>query len=164
MAIKAYFSQSSNVIWWMTYAFVAIILQSILPGVDFLLPGYIVAMQEKNLKQFCWVGIIFVILQEGMGTLAFGAVLLWYLSIILIYLAGHWLFEVESLPFIFLLSIASSLAHYMVVIFIGNLSEIQIPEKTLIDKCVYQAFLTPFMWNLAHYTRRGIRYAFETKN
>lgn len=157
-------SRSSNVVWWLVYTFAGIVLQSLISGVDFLVPGYIVAMQEKNIKQFILVGISFIFLQEGMGTLPFGAVLLWYLLIILIYVAGHWLFEVESLPFIFLLSVASSIAYYMVVLFIANLSDIQINEKLLIDECVYQAFITPFMWNFAHYTRRGIRYAIEARN
>ena len=149
----------ANLFWWIGYAILAIMAQIIIPGVDFFLPGFIVAMQERKAKQFAWVALSFLILQEGMGTMAFGAVFLWYLTIIIFYIAGQWLFEVESLSFILLLSVVLSITHYMVIVSLAGLQGMQINLQSLIDESVYQAFVTPFLWHFAHYTRRGLRYA-----
>jgi len=145
----------ANLFWWFGYVILAIILQSIIPGVDFLLPGFIVAMQERKIKQFAWVALSFLILQEGMGTMAFGAVFLWYIAILVFYIAGQWFFEAESLSFILLLSVVLSVAHYVVIVNLAGLQDMHINAQTLIDESVYQAFLTPFLWHFAQYTRRG---------
>ena len=149
----------ANVSWWLTYVILAIILQAFVPGVDFLLPGFIVAMQEYKIKQFIWVTFSFIILQEGMGTMAFGAVFLWYMIIIMFYVAGQWLFEVRSISFILLLSVVLSCTHYMVIVSLASLQDMHINIQSLIDESVYQAFVTPFLWCVAHYSRRGLRYA-----
>ena len=38
----------ANIGWWVAYACIAIVLQSRAPGLDFLLPGFILAIQERN--------------------------------------------------------------------------------------------------------------------
>ena len=64
--------------WWLCYAFVGIALQALMPGLDFLLPGFILALQERRISQVLAVGAFFVLVQEGMGSMAFGGTLLWY--------------------------------------------------------------------------------------
>ena len=61
-----------NVGWWLCYAFAGITLQALMPGLDFLLPGFILALQERRYPQILAVGACFVLLQEGMGSMAFG--------------------------------------------------------------------------------------------
>ncbi len=151
----------ANFFWWLGYVILAVILQARVPGVDFLLPGFIVAMQEAKVKQFIWVALSFLLLQEGMGTMAFGAVFLWYLTIIILYIAGQWLFEVESLAFVLLLSLVLSVSHYVVMFLLADLQDMYINTQSLMDESAYQAFVTPFLWHLAHYTRRGLRNATE---
>lgn len=147
----------ANILWWVSYVILAIILQAFIPGVDFLLPGLIVALQEHKIKQFIWVALSFLILQEGMGTMAFGAVFLWYIIIIMLYIAGQWLFEVENILFILLISVALSVSHYLVIVALAGLQNMHINIQSLIDESVYQAFVTPFLWCVAYYTRRGLR-------
>lgn len=149
----------ANFSWWVGYVILAVILQAFIPGVDFLLPGFIVAMQEHKTKQFAWVAISFLILQEGMGTMAFGAVFLWYIIIMMLYIAGQWLFEVENIFFILFLSVVLSFTHYLVIVTLAGLQNMHINVQSLIDESVYQAFVTPFLWCVAYYTRRGLRYA-----
>lgn len=151
--------QVANIAWWILYIAIAIVLQSSIPGVDFFIPAYIIAIQERKIWQFVWVLVAFVFLQEGMGTLPFGSVLLWYATIVGLYIVTSWLFEAESLPFLILLSIALSIAHYAIIVFMCTLAGAVLDRNILLDECVYQMFLTPFIWQLAKYTRKGTRYA-----
>lgn len=150
-----------NILWWFSFTFIAITLQSYVAGVDFLIPGFIVLLQERSIKQFLWVTGIFLILQEGMGTMAFGSVLLWYFSAVALFILGKWLFEVQSLAFILLLSIALSATRYAILVLFANLQDLYINESRLFDYSVYQALLMPFLWNIASFTRRGIRHEVE---
>lgn len=147
-----------NILWWFTFSCIAITLQAFMPGVDFLIPGFIVLLQERSIKQFLVVTSIFLILQEGMGTMAFGSVLLWYFTAVALFIIGKWLFEVESLAFILLLSIALSITRYAILLLFANLQDIYVNEARLFDYSVYQALLMPFLWNVASFTRRGFRH------
>ena len=78
----------ANIGWWVAYACIAIVLQSRAPGLDFLLPGFILAIQERNGAQFLWVAVFFLLLQEGMGNMAFGGTLLWYALAVFLFRLG----------------------------------------------------------------------------
>lgn len=148
-----------NIAWWFLYACTAVLFQCFTVGVDFLLPGIIVALQERKFFQFMAVFCFFILLQEGMGTMPFGNVLLWYLLVIIFFYAWQWFFEVESFIFIILLSAALAVSHYYIVSILATVQDIYINEKSLRDECFYQLFLTPFIWHMMNYLRRGVRYA-----
>ena len=40
-----------NLLWWALYTCIGISLQAVLPGLDFLLPGLILAIQERKKNQ-----------------------------------------------------------------------------------------------------------------
>ena len=65
-----------NFIWWFVFFIIAIVAQSILSGIDFLLVGVIIALQERRIGQLIWVIFAAILLQEGVGTLPFGSVIL----------------------------------------------------------------------------------------
>lgn len=148
----------ANIGWWLAYACIAIVLQSRVPGLDFLLPGFILAIQERNGVQFAWVAVFFLLLQEGMGSMAFGGTLLWYGLAVLLFYLGYSLFEVESFLFIFLLSGCLGATHYVVFSIMAGLQDIPVHPQRLMDESVFQALLTPFLWRLAHFSRRFLRH------
>lgn len=147
-----------NVGWWIGYACIAIILQSRFPGLDFLLPGFILAIQERKPVQLAWVAAFFLLLQEGMGSMAFGGTLLWYALAVAFFFLGYSLFEVESFLFIFLLSGCLGLTHYAVFSIMAGLQDIPVNSRTLTDESVFQALMTPFLWRLAHFSRRFLNH------
>lgn len=151
-----------NVGWWVAYAFMAVVLQVAFPGLDFLLPGFILAIQERDPVQLIWVTGFFLLLQEGMGSMAFGGTLLWYTLAVALFVLGHSLFEVESFLFIFLLSGCLGATHYIVFSLMTNLQDIPFNANTLMEESVFQALLTPFVWRLARFTRRLGKYADPT--
>ncbi len=152
----------SNIVWWIIYTIFAIYLQTKVQGFDALLPGFIIILQEGRIRQGLWLIPIYFIIQEGMGTMAFGTIFLCYSSVVIIYLTTRWLFEVESLPFILLLSFTSSFVHYWIIIVMGNLQDMHFDVQKVFDANIYQAFLTPIIWYLAYFSRRGFRYAAQS--
>lgn len=148
-----------NVLWWFVYSSFALFLQIYTVGVDFFIPGIIVALQEKRIWQTCIVLGIFIVIQEGIGTMPFGNVFLWYSLTIIFFYAWRWFFEVESLMFILLLSLALSVSHYFIVSVLASVQDIYIDYNALRDECVYQMLLTPIIWHAISYLRKGLRNA-----
>lgn len=141
------------------YACAAIFLQIYTIGVDFFIPGIIVALQEKKIWQTGIVIASFIVIQEGMGTMPFGNIFLWYSLTIIFFYAWRWFFEVESLMFILLLSLALSVSHYFIVSVLASVQDIYINYNALRDECVYQMLLTPIIWHAISYLRKGFRNA-----
>ena len=146
-----------NFAWWFIYIVIAICLQKIVHGVDFLLPGLIVALQERKIKQFLIIVTVFILIQEGTGTMPFGNIFLWYFLVIIFFYSWQWFFEVESFIFILLLSLALSLSHYLIIVILADIQDIYINFRELQDECVYQMFLTPLVWHLVNFLRRGLQ-------
>jgi hypothetical protein len=66
-----------RIVWWMGFTACGIWAQSHVPGVDFLVPGLILSLQVEKASQTVWLGLVWLLLQEGMGSLPFGFGLLW---------------------------------------------------------------------------------------
>ena len=66
-----------NIIWWLIFFVLCVIAQSILSGIDFLIIGVIIAMQERRVIQLFWVILAAIFVQEGVGSMPFGSALLW---------------------------------------------------------------------------------------
>ncbi|MBQ4616015.1 MAG: hypothetical protein IJB29_04810 [Mailhella sp.] len=148
----------ANVGWWLLYAFAAISLQAVLPGVDFLFPGFILALQERRIFQTLFLGCVFMLAQEGMGSMAFGGTLLWYAVTALAYYVACSLFQGGSFLFIFLLAVILSGAHYVIFGVLASLQGIPWEPALLLDECFFQAVLTPCIWLAASSLRRGVRH------
>ncbi|MBQ3172193.1 MAG: hypothetical protein IJB53_09845 [Mailhella sp.] len=147
-----------NACWWLIYAFAAIAMQAALPGLDFLLPGFILALQERRLFQTLLLGAAFTMAQEGMGSMFFGGTLLWYAVTAAAFYAACSLFQGRSFLFIFLLSALLSGVRYVIFGFLSTLQDIPWEPSLLLDECFLQALLTPFIWAAASALRRGVKH------
>lgn len=148
-----------NFLWWFLYTCLAVILQSAFAGLDFFLPGLIVAIQERRPVQLLWVLIVFCLMQEGMGSMAFGGSLLWYGSAVALFYLGYSLFEVENFLFIFLLSGCLVAMHLGIAQLMASLQNIPLNSSRLLEEGVFQALLTPFIWRAAQMSRGVLRNA-----
>lgn len=145
---------SRNVVWWVLFLAVGVWLQMVLPGVDMLLPGLILAIQERRPMQLIGVFLVTVLIQEGLGTLAFGACVLWYLSVTLLVIIGHWLFSTRSLFFVILLGLAAGVTRYAVTQLMVSLQNATLDNAVLLEECAMQAVVIPVFWKLAELSRR----------
>ena len=143
-----------NLVWWGGYASIGISLQAVLPGLDFLLPGLILAIQERKKAQFLWVEALFLLLQVGTGSMLFGGTLVSYALAPAFFYVGYSLFEVDSFPFIGLLSLCLGVVHYVTTALMSGLQGIPFHAPLVMDESVIQTLMTPFLRRFAQFTRR----------
>ena len=149
-------SKTRNAFWWGAFLFPAITLQRLFPGVDFLLVGLLVVLQERRYADLAWVLPLLVILQEGMGTREFGLILLWYVVVAALFLLGRWLFDVENFLYAFLLSACLAASYFAVAFLMSPLYAAPMDAHRLLDESVHLALFLPVCWKLAQLTRRWI--------
>jgi len=155
-------SKTRNAVWWGLFLFPAVTLQRFFPGVDFLLVGFLIILQERRYADLCWALPLLVMLQEGMGTRDFGVALLWYVVVAAIFFLGRWLFDVKNFLYAFLLSACLATCHFAVVFLMSPLYAVPVDAYRLLDESVYLALLLPVCWQLAQFTRRWV-YAVDTE-
>jgi hypothetical protein len=140
----------------MLYFIAGVWLQLRFPGVDALLPGLLIALQEKRWQQIAWVGFFCVLIQEGAGSLEFGASVLWYGGLILLFLGGRWFFVVNSLFFVVLLSGAMGVYTVVVMMSLASLQELAFPFTRLLEQGIAQAMIIPPLWGIAVMMRKKV--------
>ena len=156
--------RARNIFWWVVFFYVGICVQSILPGLDVLVIGLLLALHERRPLQIAWLLPVLVLVQEGGGTLDFGASILWYLAVVALFFIGCRLFEVENWLFMFLLSACLGVAHVSVIRLMTALQGVPIDEAALLDEGILQALVIPFGWHLAGVTRRFLVLSHENSN
>ncbi len=152
-----------NYTWWILSFIFSILGQRILPGIDILVVGLLISLQEHNPIQTSAILLISILLQEGCGTLDFGVSFLWYSCIIILFFIGRWLFEVENLLFVILLSLCIGLSKYSIITFMSRLQNF--PENSLFvfKECMLQSLYTPILWKIFSLTRTWVR-AYEDQS
>lgn len=141
--------KTRNLFWWGVFFICTIWMQALIPGVDLLVVGFIIALQERRYSQLFWVLLFCVLVQEGTGTLDFGASLIWYAMVAVFFFLGCWLFESANILFVFLLSACMGGAHYVLMRSMYALQYIPVDETRLLDESSLQGLLVPFVWMLA---------------
>ena len=140
--------------WWLAFLAVGICIQALTPGLDVLAVGLIILLQERDYRNLVWLLPLFVLVQEGMGTRPFGAVIVWYAATIVLFRLGRWLFEVENFVFVFLLSACLGAAYYGVTWLMAPLQNLSFNVEDTLDKALVQALFMPFAWRLLVAARR----------
>lgn len=142
-----------NVLWWLSFTLISIWLQDFFPGVDFLVVGLVVSLQEERPVQSFWLLLAFIILQEGAGTLAFGSSLLWYAMAILLFGIGRWMFQAQNFFFIILLGASLGATHFLLIPMMAYLQEFSVDRTVLFNECLNQALTFPFAWIVVYKLR-----------
>ena len=159
-SLKRWLSGIQNLLWWGLYFVAGVWVQQRFPGIDALLPGFLIALQEKRWQQRVWVGLFCVLIQEGTGSLAFGAAVLWYGGLFLLFLGGRWFFVTDSLFFVVLLSGAMGVYNVLVTLSLTSLQKLSFPLERLLEQSIAQALIIPPLWGIAMLTRKkGARHA-----
>ena len=92
-----------NIFWWLCFVALGICVQSLVPCLDALVVGLVILLQERDYKNLCWLLPLFVLLQEGIGTSPFGATIVWYALVCLIYRLLRWLLGLGNFFLVLLL-------------------------------------------------------------
>ena len=135
-----------QVLWWLAFVAMAICLQSLVPGLDALVVGLLVLLQEEDYRDMIWLLPLFTLLQEGMGTRPFGSIIVWYAATVVMYKVGRWLFNTKSFLFMFLLSACLGGAYFLVAWLMAPLQNMAFNVEDALNKSLAQALFLPFAW------------------
>jgi hypothetical protein len=135
-------------LWWGMFTVAGVWLQNLVPGVDFLMPGIVICLQENLLVWGGWLVLLWILLQEGTGSLAFGAALLCYGGLVGFYIGLRCYFEPENIVFIVLLSTLLAFWHFILGIGLASLQDLSISSSTLLKESMVQLAVFPAVWLL----------------
>ena len=143
-----------NIFWWVIFLILGLLIQLLLPGVDILLVGLIIALQEQKRVQLFWIFLIVMLLQEGTGTLAFGSSILSYSLVVLIFYMGKAFLEQNSMLFVLLVAVSAGVGHYVFTQTMASLQGLSLPFTRLLMESTIQTLLLPPLWFFAIALRR----------
>ncbi len=114
--------------WWIFITILGVFFKDWLTGIDFFLPALILCYQKKNFFCAFFLGIIWILIQEGSGDIPFGATLLWYMAVSFFYFFLKQFLATNNLIFITILSFISSCSYYVSIWIISSLQEIVVDQ------------------------------------
>lgn len=139
-----------RVAFWAVFTLGGMWLQSFIPGVDFLAPGLVLSLQEEKIRTTAILGFIWLLIQEGVGSLAFGSVVLWYGLLVALFFFGHWLFEAKNFVFMMILGACLGVLHFGLMHVMTQLQDWRAdPGRSLVE-AVVQAVVFPVQWGLIY--------------
>lgn len=138
-----------DTLWWLGYTLVGICIQLVLPGMDALAPGLLIALQEGRNWTFARLAVIFLLIQEGAGSMHFGAGILWYAGFAVIFTCSARLFVADNLLFVAGLSAGLGAWRAAVQLFMCAVQDIPVDHGLLLQESLLQALLIPVIWTLA---------------
>ena len=146
--------------WWLCYIICGICVQLVLPGMDALAPGLLLALQEGRRGVFFRLAFIFLFIQEGAGSLHFGSAILWYAGLVALFRFSARLFVADNLLFVAGLSAGLGVWRAAVQLFICAVQDIPVDHARLLQESLLQAVLIPVIWGLAYALRpKSLRHA-----
>ncbi len=145
-----------NLFWWAAFLMLGICVQQQAPGVDVLVAGLLIALQERKIVQAALVVLILILVQEGLGSLDFGSSVLWYMLVIGLFFTGRWLFETENWLFVLLLSVCLGVVHGGIFLLMAKLQYVPVEMAFLLDECILQALLVAVVWKVSMSLRRWL--------
>jgi hypothetical protein len=150
---------------WILFTLLGVVCQRLAPGVDFLAPGLVICLQERRGTSVVWLTLAFILLQEGVGSLAFGSMLLWYLALLLFYGLGRWLFESRNILFVFFLGLVMAAFRVPLLRVMGSLQDLTPAPGPLIIQGAVQTFVFVLEWRVAYFLyKRLVRYEDDSRS
>ena len=154
-------SPLANAIWWLGFTASGVCIEAVAPGLDALVPGVIILLQERDYKAMLWLLPLFILLQEGVGSSPFGGSVLWYLAVVICYRLGRRFFPAGNFIFVFALSAVLGAALYGLQWLQAPVRGIVFDMNATMDACLLQAAYVPFMWKLCAMLRPKAGHAEE---
>lgn len=96
----------ANTVWWIVFLIAGIILQATFPGLDALILGVLLLLEEKDYRRLVCIVPAVILLQDGMGTQAFGSAMLCIALCALLYRLSSGIASASRIGFYLFLSLA----------------------------------------------------------
>ncbi len=125
-------------------------MQQHVAGIDFLAPGFLIALAMRQKTEAAWLFLIFVLIQEGTGSLTFGTAMLWYGGQTLLFALSSHLFVLNNVLFISLMSLGLGVYRALLLLLMSALQDIPMNYNQIIFESIIQALVIPLVWWLAY--------------
>ncbi|RQD55521.1 MAG: hypothetical protein D5R98_10590 [Desulfonatronovibrio sp. MSAO_Bac4] len=135
-----------QVYFWLIFSVLAVWGQYFVPSMDFFTPGLVVLLQLGHVSMAMWLGFFWMMVQEGAGGLAFGAMILFYSGMIVFFYIGGVFFEVSNFLFTFLIFVFLVFFMRVVVSVLASLQGAVLPDNFLIHDILVQTGLYFLVW------------------
>lgn len=139
-----------RIVFWTGFTLFGLWMQSFVPGVDFLAPGLVLCLQEEKVRSTVGLALAWLLLQEGIGSLAFGTGLLWYGILAGLFFFGHWLFEAKNFFFMVILGACLGVMHFALTHVMAQLQDWLVPSGRVFMESLLQAVVFPVQWGLIY--------------
>ncbi|MFP4212497.1 MAG: hypothetical protein ACLFRL_00145 [Desulfohalobiaceae bacterium] len=133
-------------LFWILYTVAAVWLQSLFPGPDLFAPALLLLLQEQKLSRLSWLLPLWILIQEGSGSLYFGTSLLWYSGLILLFYYTENLLDTRGFLFIFLISTFAGLWQYLCLYLLSSLQELEVSRQLLLEQSLQTVLALPLLW------------------
>ncbi len=133
-------------LFWPLFVVLAVWMQLVFPGMDFLAAGIVLCMQQERPGKVLLLTLVCVVIQEGAGPLAFGASALRYGTLVVFFLLGRKLFEAGSPAFILLVAGFFSVAHYLSLKTMAGLQSLVVLDQRIFVDSVLLFFVFLVEW------------------
>ncbi|MFP4083363.1 MAG: hypothetical protein ACLFP9_02030 [Desulfonatronovibrio sp.] len=143
-------NKARPVIFCILFTFLAVWGQYFFHSVDFLAPGVVVLLQFGLLNLALWTGIMWMLIQEGTGGFAFGAMIMFYLGLLAAYYLGGAVFEVGNKFFVLLLFLFLAVYKNLIVSVMASLQDLDLSAQYSIEGVMVQTGVYFFVWLLIY--------------
>jgi hypothetical protein len=123
-------------------------------GLDFLAPGLLICLQSGQWWTAVWTAALWVLVQEGVGNLAFGVVIFFYAGMFVFFVLSRWLLEPENPLFIFFFSLLLAIWSWLALSGAVSFQELstKMPAPWAYVAKQWGAYIV--MWSVALFTFR----------
>ena len=149
-------------LWWTFYTVLAIWIQSLVSGADCFGPALVLCIQARRYGWLALLAPVWILFQEGAGSLPFGSVLLHYVGLIYFVFLVRAYISITSPLYILILSLFSGMWQVGVIRFVASLQGIQIVWQQILLQGACTAAVFPVLWafaSLIYHFRIAPRYA-----
>lgn len=133
-------------LFWLVYTLAAVWLQAFFPGPDLFAPALLLVLQERGYSRLGWLLPLWILIQEGSGSLHFGTSLLWYSGLILFFCSTRNLLDSRGFLFICLMSIFAGVWQFLCLYLLSGLQELQVPKEQLLQQALQTVLALPLLW------------------
>lgn len=145
-----------RILFWLIYSICALWGQFFVPSADFFLPALLLALQDDDSVQLFWVASIAILLQEGMGSLAFGSVVLLYGTLIFFFHIFQWYVKIRTYLFVLLFAFCATLLHNVVLVLFCFLQDFDYRHLLSVQQSFLYFVTIPLVWQFCIFIKQKV--------
>lgn len=131
---------------WILFTCAAVWAQYFFPATDFFSSGLVVMLQFGLYKPVLFAGLVWMLIQEGTGGLAFGTMILFYLSLLAFFYLGGFFLEVRNIFFTMFLLLFMALFKIWIVSAMASLQDFVLSGQYSFEDFLVQAGVYFLVW------------------